>query len=168
VVAIVCLVFAVLSLGDYGKARRGKVKDMTLRLPDKLRRWINVTVRRSMQSETLDRLVMASFVTGVVVSFIELTCTGQVYVPIILGLSSPTFQGQALLSLAVYCLAFIVPLIVVFVVSYYGTSSRELGQLLQRHTATVKLVTAVLFLAMGAWLIYETVRLWWIVPPIPM
>jgi cytochrome c biogenesis protein CcdA len=167
-VAIVCLVFAVLSLSDYGKARRGKVKDMTLRLPDKLRGWINATVRKSMRSQTLDRLVVASFVTGVVVSFIELTCTGQVYVPIILGLSSPGFQGRAILSLVVYCLAFIAPLIVVFLVSYFGTSSRQLGLVLQRHTATVKLVTAMLFLAMGAWLIYETVRLWGIIPPILM
>jgi len=163
-VAIVCLVFAVLSASDYGKARRDQAKDMALRLPDKLRGWINATVRKSMQSQTLDRLVMASFVTGVVVSFIELTCTGQVYVPIILGLSNPGYQGRAMLSLVVYCLAFIAPLIVVFLVSYFGTSSRQLGLVLQRHTATVKLITAVLFLAMGAWLIYETVRLWGIIP----
>jgi cytochrome c biogenesis protein CcdA/thiol-disulfide isomerase/thioredoxin len=163
-VAVGCLVLAVLSLADFGKARQGKVTDMALRLPDKLRRWINATVRKGMRSQALDRLVVASFVTGVAVSFIELTCTGQVYVPIILGLSNPGYQWQAMLSLVVYCLAFIVPLIVVFLVSYFGTSSRQLGQLLQRHTATVKLATAMLFLVMGAGLIYETIRLWGILP----
>ena len=54
--AVVCLVLAVLSLSDYRKARRGKVRQMTLRLPDKLRRWINATVRKGMQSDTLGRL----------------------------------------------------------------------------------------------------------------
>jgi len=169
--AVVCIVLAILSLSDYNKARRGRTKGMALRLPDKLRRWINATIRKSMQAGTsdgresteagtLNRLVVASFVAGVVVSFVELTCTGQVYAPIILGLSNPEYQGQALLSLVIYCLAFVVPLIVVFFVSFMGTSSQQLGQVLNRHTATVKLITAILFVAISLWLIYDVLRMW--------
>jgi cytochrome c biogenesis protein CcdA len=164
--AVLCLVLALISFGDYRKAQRGRVKDMSLRLPDRLRGWINATVRKGMRSETLYRLVITSFVTGVIVSFIELTCTGQVYAPIILGLSNPAYRGQALLSLTVYCLAFVVPLIVVFIVSYFGTSSRQLGRMLQRHTATVKLVTAILFVAISAWLIYDILRVWAAMAPV--
>ena len=158
--AVVCIALAILSFSDFFKARRGRTKGMALRLPDKLRLWINATIRESMKSGTLDRLVVASFVAGIIVSFVELTCTGQVYAPIILGLSNPEYQGQALLSLVVYCLAFVVPLIVVFLVSYMGTSSQQLGQVLQRHTATVKLITAVLFVAISLWLIYDVFRTW--------
>jgi len=158
--AVVCIVLAILSVGDFVKARRERTKDMALRLPDKLRRWINATIRKSMQSGTLDRLVVASFVAGVIVSFVELTCTGQVYAPIILGLSNPDYQGQALLSLVVYCLAFVVPLIVVFLLSYMGTNSQQLGQILNRHTATVKLITAILFVAISLWLVYDVLRTW--------
>ena len=154
--ALLCLVLAVLSLADFYKARRGKVKDMALRLPDRLRKWINATIRRGVRSETL---VTASFVTGVVVSFIELTCTGQVYVPIIQGLSNPAYRARSTVDLVVYCLAFVVPLIIVFVISYMGTGSRQLGMWLQRHTATIKLATALLFIGIGVWLVYDTLRL---------
>jgi cytochrome c biogenesis protein CcdA/glutaredoxin len=163
--AVFCLVLAILSFSDFFKARRGKVKAMSLRLPDKLRRWINATIRSSMKSETLDRLVVASFVSGAVVSFIELTCTGPWYVPIILGVSTPEYRTRSLLTLVVYCLCFIVPLVVVFVASYLGTSSRQLGALLQRHTATVKLITAIGFLGIGLWLVYDMLRVWGVVSP---
>jgi cytochrome c biogenesis protein CcdA len=161
--AILCLVLAIVSFGDFQKARQGKAKSMTLRLPDRLRKWINATIRKSMKARTF---VIAAFVAGVVVSFIELACTGQVYVPIILGLSAPGYRSQALVALIVYCLAFVVPLIVVFVVSYMGTSSRTLGVLLNRHTATIKLITAVLFLAIGLWLIYDTLHTWGLLTPV--
>ncbi len=158
--ALVCLTLAVLSLDDYRKARRGQAKDMALRLPDRLRRWVNAAVRRSTNARVF---VLSSFVSGVVVSFIELACTGQVYVPIIQGLSDPAYQAQSTLDLIVYCLAFIAPLVAVFVATYTGTSSRQLGTLVQRHTAAVKLATAVLFLGIGLWLVYDVLRIWGLV-----
>jgi cytochrome c biogenesis protein CcdA/glutaredoxin len=160
--ALLCLILAILSFGDYHKARQGQTKEMALRLPDRLRKWINATIRQSMKARTF---IIAAFVAGIVVSFIELACTGQVYVPIILGLSTPGYRGQAFVSLFVYCLAFIVPLVVVFIVSYMGTSSQKLGVLLNRHTATIKLITAVLFLAIGVWLIYDTLNTWGLLTP---
>ncbi|MBN1642867.1 MAG: hypothetical protein JXA09_16645 [Anaerolineae bacterium] len=187
--AVVCIVLAILSYGDYQKARRGRVRDMRLRLPDRLRRWINAAIRSGVGADPENgkrpvrggkrskskksarpaqsmRLVAASFVTGIVVSFVELTCTGQVYAPIILGLSNPEYQGRALLSLIVYCLAFIVPLIVVFAVSYMGTSSRQLAMFLQRHTATFKLLTAGVFVLISLWLLYDVVRVWGLIGPV--
>ncbi len=155
--ALLCLVLAIISFADFYKARRGRVRDMALRLPDRLRKWINATIRKGVKSETL---VTASFITGVVVSFIELTCTGQVYVPIIQGLSNPEYRARSTLDLVVYCLAFVVPLIIVFAISYMGTGSRQLGLWLQRHTAAIKLATALLFVGIGLWLVYDTLRVW--------
>ncbi len=162
-IALVCLALAILSFDDYRKARRGRVKDMALRLPDQLRWWANAAVRKSMNARAF---VLASFVAGVVVSFIELACTGQVYVPIIQGLSNPTYRAQSTLTLIVYCLAFIAPLVAVLIASYTGTSSQQLGALLQRHTSAVKLATAVLFLGIGLWLAYDVLRIWGVVSPL--
>jgi cytochrome c biogenesis protein CcdA/glutaredoxin len=159
-IALVCLALAILSFDDYRKARRGRVKEMALRLPDRLRPWVNAAVRKSMNARAF---VLASFAAGVVVSFIELACTGQVYVPIIQGLSNPAYRAQSTVDLIVYCLAFIAPLVVVFIAAYTGTSSRQMGTLLQRHTATVKLVTALLFVGIGLWLVYDVVRIWGVV-----
>ncbi len=156
IMAALCLVLALFSLSDFFRARKGRVTDMTLRLPDRLRRWINATIRVGVRSEAL---VAASFASGVVVSFIELACTGQVYVPIIQGLSNPIYQARSTLDLVVYCIAFIIPLVVVFIVSFLGTTSQQLGLVLRRFTPVVKLITAVLFLGISLWLIYDALRI---------
>jgi len=88
-----------------------------------------------------------------VVSFLELACTEQVYLPTILFvLSVPHLQLHAVSYLVLYNLAFVAPLIVVFVVAALGTSSSRLALLVQKHTSTVKLLTAGVFVVLGAWL----------------
>ena len=62
--------------------------------------------------------------------------------------------------------AIVLPLVIVFIISYLGTSSRKLGVFLQRHTATIKLITAVVFLAIGAWLLYDTLRVSGVLTPL--
>lgn len=156
IMAAMCLVMAFLSVSDFVKARHGRVTDMTLRLPDRLRKWINATIRTGVRSEAL---VAASFASGVVVSFIELACTGQVYVPIIQGLSNPVYRAQSTLDLVIYCIAFIIPLVVVFTLSFLGTTSQQLGLVLRRFTPVVKLLTAVLFLGISAWLVFDALRI---------
>ena len=59
--------------------------------------------------------------------------------------------------LILFCLMFILPLVVVFVLVYFGTTSLQLGVFLKRHAALVKLATAVLFIAMAVWLAYSAV-----------
>ena len=47
---------------------------------------------------------------------------------------------------------FILPLVVVFVLSYFGTTSDQLGQFINRHTSTIKLLTGVLFVGLALWM----------------
>jgi cytochrome c biogenesis protein CcdA len=148
--AVFCLALAVFSLLDYVKARRGDVGDMSLNLPHGLRMRINATIRKSRKSQAF---VAAAFATGIVVSFLELACTGQVYLPtIILIMSMPDLKAQAALYLFIYNVLFVVPLVVVFVMAYYGTGARQLSDFLQRRASTVKLGMACLFFGLGSWL----------------
>jgi len=145
-----CAVLAVFSFLDFLKARQGEIGDMTLNLPHGLRMRINAIIRRGRRSEAS---VALAFVTGVVVSFLELACTGQVYLPtIIFVMSQPEMRVRAFIFLALYNLLFILPLAVVFVLAYYGTGSKQLTRFLQRRAATVKLGMALLFAALAAWL----------------
>ena len=149
--AVLCGVLAVLSFADYLKARKGQAEDMALSLPTALRKRINAVIRRG---QTARAFVPIAFVTGAAVSIIELACTGQVYLPtIIFVLSDPDRQVKAFLYLLLYNLAFILPLIVVFALAYMGTTGSQLGIFLKRHVANIKLATAILFLALTAWLI---------------
>jgi len=151
--AIFCLVLAVLSFVDYFKARRGEIGDMTLNLPHRLRMQINATIRKTRKSKTV---VATAFVTGIVVSFLELACTGQVYLPtIIFVMSVPELKAQATFFLLLYNVLFVAPLAVVFVLAYYGTGAKQFSNFLQQRAATVKLGMSFLFLGLGGWLAYS-------------
>jgi cytochrome c biogenesis protein CcdA/glutaredoxin len=155
VTAALCLVLAVGSLYDWWQARRGRATEMRLKMPTRLRRRVNRTIREGAGARAF---VPVTFGTGVVVSVIELACTGQVYLPTILFvLGVPEMQAQAGLYLVLYNLMFILPLVVVFVLAYLGTTSQQLGLLIRRHTARVKLATAALFLLLAGWMVVTLV-----------
>jgi hypothetical protein len=52
---------------------------------------------------------------------------------------------------------FVLPLVVVFVLAYFGTTSEQLGQFINRRAATVKLLTAGLFSVLAGWLLVTVV-----------
>jgi hypothetical protein len=107
-----------------------------------------------------------ALITGFVVSFIELACTGQVYLPtIVYVLSRPELAGQAFLYLVLYCLMFILPLIVVFGLSYFGTTSEQLGQFINRRTAAIKFVTGLVFVGLAVWMTWTMAPLFGVYPP---
>jgi cytochrome c biogenesis protein CcdA/glutaredoxin len=148
--ALLCAVLAVFSLLDFFKARQGEIGDMSLNLPHSLRIRINAVIRRGRKSQAF---IAGAFFTGIVVSFLELACTGQVYLPtIIFVVSRPELRVRAFAFLLLYNLLFILPLVVVFILAYCGTGSKQLTRFLQQRAATVKLGMALLFAALAAWL----------------
>jgi cytochrome c biogenesis protein CcdA len=150
-----CAVLAVFSFSDFLKARRGDIGDMALNLPHRLRMRINAVIRKGRRSRAF---VAGSFVTGIAVSFLELACTGQVYLPtIIFVVSQPQLQARAVTFLILYNLLFIMPLVVVFVLAYYGTGSKQFTRFLEKRAAVVKLGLTVLFAALASWLLVSVV-----------
>lgn len=152
---VFCAGLAVFSFLDFLKARRGEIGDMSLNLPHALRMRINAVIRRGRHSRMF---VLGSFFTGVVVSFLELACTGQVYLPtIIFVMSQPDLRVRAVAFLVLYNLLFILPLVVVFIMAYYGTGSKQLTRFLEEQAPAVKLGMTILFTALAGWLIYSLV-----------
>ena len=148
---IFCLVLAVLSFIDYKKAREGEIGDMLLNLPEPLRKRINATIREGRKSRNY---FFGAFFVGVMISFLELACTGQVYLPTIIFVSSiPELRVQAWVYLVVYNLLFILPLVVIFVLVYLGTTSKDLTRFLQERAAAVKFAMGLVFIALGGWLL---------------
>ncbi len=64
----------------------------------------------------------------------------------------PRLRARARLYLVAYNLMFISPLAVVFILAYLGTTSQQLGLLIHRHAAKVKLAMAALFLMLAGWM----------------
>ena len=148
--AIGTFALAFLSLYDAYKAKQGKVKEITLQLPKSLKQRIHKVIREQTRTSGV---VIGALVIGFAISALELVCTGQVYLPTItfvMGVEG--MRGHALAYLILYNLMFIVPLLVVFGFVYWGTTSMQLGGVLQRHLMPVKLGTGVLLFGLGTWL----------------
>lgn len=157
VTALMCIALAVGSILDYRKAREGKLEEMSLKLPARLR---NLSKRLIRERASAERFVLSAFLLGFGVSVIELACTGQVYLPtIIFVLGLPEWRTQAGLLLVIYNLMFILPLVGVFLLVYLGTTSQQLIDWMTKHTAGVKLGTAALFLLLAGWLSYSIIYL---------
>ena len=153
--AAFCLWLAVMNVRDYVRIRRGGLAEMSLQLPGYLKDRIHRNIR---EGARVRRFVLAAFASGFVISVLELLCTGQVYLPtIVFVVGVPELRAQATLYLVLYNLMFILPLMGIFVLTYFGTSSRDLTKLLQRRAATIKLGMAMVFVALGGWLVYAAV-----------
>jgi cytochrome c biogenesis protein CcdA len=148
--ALLCFVLVGLSLHDYSKIKQGKIVEMTLRLPRPLQRSVHGVIRETSMKGYLG----ATFVAGFLVSLLELACTGQVYLPTIIFVTGiPELRMNGIFYLLLYNLMFILPLVAIFILTFYGTTSLQLSRFLQTKAATVRLLTALLFAILGVWLI---------------
>ncbi|MDD5065603.1 MAG: DUF1573 domain-containing protein [bacterium] len=149
-IAFFCFILAYFSFLDYRKARKGRLKEMKLQLSLDLKSRIHGAIR----ARTGKGMIMvSSFILGVLVSFFELACTGQVYLPTIIYLTrSSSAVGYVYLSL--YNLLFILPLAVIFILFYRGVSSKRMARFLEKKVAIIKLLTTLFFIAIGSLLFY--------------
>jgi len=151
IIAGSAIVLGGISLFDYVKARRGRHQEIQLQLPGILKQHIHRTIRASMHTYVY---TLTAFAAGVIISVLELACTGQVYLPTISFVTSqPELRAAAMAFLALYNLMFIIPLVVVFILAYRGRTSARLADWSKRHLAAVKLGTAVLFIGLGLFLL---------------
>jgi len=94
-------------------------------------------------------------VTGFIVSLLELACTGQIYLPTLMFISNiPDLKINAIFYLLLYNLMFIVPLVLVFAFTYWGTSSAQWAALTQRNFGKIKITLTLLFFGLAALLLY--------------
>jgi cytochrome c biogenesis protein CcdA/HEAT repeat protein len=143
------LVAALISFRDAAKARAGKLDEMALTLPAFLKDRIRGVVRTGARAR---RFVIAAFVAGILISFLELACTGQVYAPIIYSIQQGKLDAVA--WLLAYNLAFITPLIIIFALAFTGMSNKALIDFQTRHTFSVKIALGLVFLALAAVILF--------------
>ena len=155
VVYIVTIVFAlilgILSLYDYIQMKRNRPSEMKLQLPEFLKKRIHKTIREGSQSP---RYFVAAVTAGFIVSLLEFTCTGQVYLPTILFVTNiPALRASAISHLLLYNVMFILPLLIIFGIVYWGVTSEQLAFFLKKRAPTIKLITSLLFFALAGMLI---------------
>jgi thiol-disulfide isomerase/thioredoxin len=149
------LVLGVLSLHDYIQLKRGRPSEMKLQLPDFLKKRIHRTIRERSKSP---RYLLAAVTAGFIVSLVEFACTGQVYLPTILFVTNvPSLKASAVSYLLLYNFMFIVPLLIIFGIVYWGVTSEQLAFFLQKRASSIKLYTSLLFFVLAGILILSLI-----------
>ena len=135
------LVVMVLNLRDGVLCMQGRIKETTLQLPG-FRQGSRPSSRPYRRSASL--VVVSGAGQCVVISVLELACTGQVYLPTI-QVMVQAGSGLAIWYLLLYNIAFVAPLLLIFGLTFFGLRSDGLIEFQKRHTALVKFSTALCF-----------------------
>jgi hypothetical protein len=156
VTAVIAIILGIISLQDYLRFKAsGETKDAKLQLSPFLKKMIHSTIRKNVK---LGNYILMAAVTGFIVSLLELACTGQIYLPTIMFISTiPKLKVNALMYLLFYNLMFVLPLIFVFSLTYWGTSSQQIGALTQKNFGIIKLAMTFLFFGLAGLLIFTGV-----------
>lgn len=148
IMAALLFLFAFLSIKDaiqYKKERRET--GFVLGLPKSWRVKINQYLKQSFAER---RLIIAALLSGVVVSFLEAGCTGQIYFPIIMLIHSETaYRIRAVFYLLLYNAFFIIPLFAVFLSVYFGSRSKKIVEFGRKNILFSKIALAALFIILG-------------------
>jgi len=149
------VVLGLLHARDAVRYRRHGAKGMQMGLSKAATLKIHEYVRRYASSKVL---VLSGLVLGFLISSLELACTGQIYLPILVLINRLGTTGRSLLALVVYNLAFIVPLVLVTVVAASGVSSQALMKKAQQSIFGTKVAMSLLFFAIGGVMLWLALR----------
>ena len=127
--------------------RSGDTKQVTLGLPKKVKSRIHKVIRTGL---TTRGLIIGSVSVGFLVSILESLCTGQVYLPTIVFMTrAPGTRAAAVAYLLLYNVMFIVPLLAILAMTYFGVRSETLGNMLHKRLALAKFAMAAVFAGLG-------------------
>ena len=119
---------------------------VTLKLPEGVK---NLIRRVAMSSWSGPTVVLAGFGCAVVVTLLDALCTGQVYIPVLTYIAMETGSARAFSLLVLYNLAFIAPLVAVFVLASKTTDAFQMAKWSSRNVIPAKIALGVLFAFLG-------------------
>ncbi|MBN1233521.1 MAG: cytochrome c biogenesis protein CcdA [Candidatus Coatesbacteria bacterium] len=156
--SIFLLVLSILSFKDAYIARKENFEsdDLSLVLPSALKK-LNKRIIRWANNTT--SIYLTSMLIGSLISMVSFVCTGQIYLPTIMYvLGEKDLKVQAHFFLVLYNIAFILPLVAVFIIVFAGVRSEQLGSWMNRNLSLVKILTGIVFLALGLLLFWITYK----------
>lgn len=148
VMTAILAVLAWLSFRDAYRYRRfGRGSELTLRMPAAVQRRLHVLMRATLGARSL---ALAGLLIGVLVTGLESVCTGQVYVPtLVLIIKTGNSIAHAVGLLVLYNAMFLVPVLVVFVLTYQGLKTERLLRWSRRNVFVSKILLGLLFAALA-------------------
>ena len=148
-IAVLVIGLGLVSLWDWYKSRTD-IRAMKLKLPEVSRSKIKHQI--ILRFHQKKKLVATTIILGIVVAILESACTGQIYLPVIASLIYFKVR-RAYLYLLVYNLMFILPIVLVFILAWKGTSNKRLANWSRKHLPLAKLLMAGFFILLGIFIL---------------
>lgn len=149
--AVTLFVLAFLSFRDALRFRRIPVFSVvTLKLPENVKILIRKIALRSWSGPAV---VVAGLGCGFLVTLLDSLCTGQVYVPVLALISREPGAWRAFALLVVYNLAFILPLVAVFVLASKTTDAFQMARWSSVNVIPAKVGLGIVFLVLAIMLL---------------
>jgi cytochrome c biogenesis protein CcdA len=146
--SITLFILGFLSVRDAYRYRKEKVPSaIALQLPDKVKRLIRVVAETSWKGQAV---VITGFGCGFLVTLLDSLCTGQIYIPVLALISRDVEAWRSFMFLVVYNLAFIAPLIVIFILAAKGADSERMSRWSKRNVFPSKIAMGFVFVILGA------------------
>jgi len=117
-------------------------KEATLKIPTSKKAVIEKWVKKTS--------VPAAIILGFLVSAFELPCTGGIYLAILTVLGREGLTFKPIVYLMIYNLFFILPLIIIWLIIYFGNTSEEISGWYQKNKNVLRLIMGVGMIVLGA------------------
>jgi cytochrome c biogenesis protein CcdA len=141
VAAAVAIVAGLINIKDYFWYGRG----ISLAIPESQKKNIESLVHKAN--------VPAAVALGLLVSMVELPCTGGVYLAVLALLAESVSKANAVIYLLAYNLMFVLPLIIITTLVVAGMKAHHLEKWRQGKREWMKLALGLFMVALGVWML---------------
>jgi len=137
-------------------SRTRKTADIKIQLPTAVKKRIHSVISGNLNRSSL---LFGSIVTGFLVTLLEAVCTGQVYIPFILAMTQRSeLKLIGWLYLILYNFLFVVPLIIVMILAYFGMKWDRLSRVTQKHLPVLKILLGSVLIGLALYLANSMLR----------
>lgn len=167
-VGLFSIILGILCIYDFFNYKKtGSTEGLIMQLPRIIKNKIHSIIGRHyrISGDRADskphifKLIISALFVGFLVSLLEAVCTGQMYLPtIVFVLKTTSLKVSALLYLLLYNIMFIVPLLIIFLFAFLGVTSERFAVILKRYILHIKILMAIVFLALGIFLVFSQVN----------
>ena len=138
-------VAALVAVGSFRDAlvfkKTGDADKISLQLPKMVKLRIHKVISGNLSGTSL---VIGAIITGFLVTLLEAICTGQMYVPYIVAMTQKSsLRLTGYLYLLFYNFLFVLPLLIVMVLAYYGLKWSDLAKNTRANMTALKILLGV-------------------------
>lgn len=113
-------------------------------------------------TETIADKKSTSAFLGFFVALVELPCTGFMYLAVLRLISEQGFTPLNMFYLIMYNLIFVLPLIIIIVLVYKGTTTLTLKLWYEKHKKWMRIVIGIVLIGLGIWMINSSIGFGWL------